>query len=215
LSKHKSGSKEIKKSIYSDGLLLWGIGLTMVAIAKIDGFFIVKYMDYKAIAVYSIIFLLTQIYTFASEAIWSIYSQKFSSGYKPNLLDFITKIAVVAFLISVFYLVTGKYILHFLFDGKYDHGAYLIMPFCIIGCLRLSYLYPSCYLIGKSSSRTLKSFLNLNILGIILKLVLLILFIKILGILGAVISGIIIWVYRNIIGYILVNIDADKSTSLS
>ncbi|MHA1381645.1 MAG: lipopolysaccharide biosynthesis protein [Candidatus Helarchaeota archaeon] len=209
--KNKSGKKKINKNIYSDGLLLWGIGMTMVAVSKIDGFFIVKYIDYKAIAVYSIIFLFTQIYVFASEAIWSIYSQKFSSGYRPNLINFIAKIAIVALLISLLYLVVGKHILHLLFNGKYDHGAYLILPFCIIGCLRLLYLYPSCYLIGKSSSSTLKSFLKLNILGTILKVIFLIFFIKMLGLLGAVISGIIIWIYRNVIGYILVIRESGKA----
>lgn len=209
--KNKSGKKKINKNIYSDGLLLWGIGMTMVAIAKIDGFFIVKYLDFKAIAVYSIIFLFTQIYVFASEAIWSIYSQKFSSGYKPNLINFISKIAVIAFLITIFYLTIGRYILHLLFNGKYDHGAYLILPFCIIGCLRLLYLYPSCYFIGKSSSNTLRSFLKLNVLGLVLNIIILIIFIKLFGLLGAVVSGIVIWVYRNVIGYALVHRDAAKA----
>jgi len=214
LKKERNGSREIENTIYFDGLLLWGIGLTLLAISKFDGFFIVKYIDYESIAEYSILFTFTQIYQFACGAIWSVYSQKFSSHYKPNLISFLSKICLIAISISLFYLLVGKPLLHILFNGKYDSSIYLLLPFCVIGCLRLAYLYPSCYLIGKSSSNTLKSFLALNIVGLILKLFFLITFIKYYGLLGAVLSGIIVLIYRNVVGYCLVTNDIRKKRDL-
>jgi len=210
LIKKKNGHKNVEKHIYSDGILLWGLGLTLIAINRFDGFFIVKFIDYKAIAVYSILLAFVQIYDFAAQAIWSVYFQKFSSQYKPNLLRFVPKIGIIAALISLFYLIIGKSLLHLLFNGKYDHGIYLLLPFCIIGCLKLLYIYPSCYLVGKSSSKMLKSFLNVNILGAVLKIVLLVLGIKYFGLLGAALSGIIVWIYRNVVGFYLITKDNER-----
>jgi len=212
--KERNGSREIENTIYFDGLLLWGIGLTFLAINKFDGFFIVKYIDYESIAEYSILFTFTHIYQFACSAIWSVYSQKFSSYYKPNLISFLSKICLIAILISLFYLLVGKPLLHILFNGKYDSSIYLLLPFCVIGCLKLIYLYPSCYLVGKSSSNTLKSFLALNIVGLILKLFFLITFIKYFGLLGAVLSTVVILIYRNVVGYCLVTNDIRKKHDL-
>lgn len=204
LKKGKNGSKIIEKKIYSDGLLLWGIALTLLAINRVDSFFIVKIIDYKAVAVYSILLAFVQIYDFATQAIWSVYSQKFSSHYKPSPASFLAKIGIVAALISLFYLIAGKPLLHLLFNGKYDNGIYLLLPLSIIGCLKLIYVYPSCYFIGMSNSKTLKHFFNFNVLGVILKVLLLILFLRYFGLLGAVFSGILIWTYRNIVGYYLI-----------
>ena len=164
--RYPNGSKPISRSIYSDGILLWGIGLTLLVIGRIDAFFIVKYLDFKAVAGYSILSAFIQIYDFATQAIYNVYSQKFSSHYKPDLKRFLSKIILIALLISVFYFIFGKPILHFIFKGKYDEFIFLLLPFCMIGCLRLIYMYPSCYFIGKSDTHTLKSFLKYNLIGV-------------------------------------------------
>lgn len=202
--KKKEGNKAIKRNIYSDGLFLWGIGLTQIAMGKVDNFFIVKYIDFSAVAEYTIIALLITLYDFVAQAIWNVYSQRFASHYKPNITRFLFKIALIASAITFFYVIFGKPILHFLFKGKYDHSIDLLIPFCISGCLRLLYLYPSCYLIGRSQSKTLNLFLRYNILGVALKIFLVNLGIIYFGLLGAVMSGILTWCYRNTVGYSLV-----------
>ena len=200
----KNGAMKINKSIYSDGFLLWGTGLTLLAIDRVDNLFIAKLIDYEAVAVYSILFTFVQIYDFAVQALWSVYAQKFSSQNKPNPLSFLPKIGIVALIISVFYLISGKPLLHFLFSGKYDDGIYLLIPFCLVGCLKLMYVYPACYLVGKSSQETLKRFLNWNILGVAAKIGLLAILIRYFDLLGVLLSSIVAWIYRNIVGYYLI-----------
>jgi O-antigen/teichoic acid export membrane protein len=189
---------------------LWGISLSIVAVNRIDNFLILKYIDYTAVAEYSIILIFVRIYDFAAQAIWSVYSQKFATDYDPNMKRFLLKIIFIAGSISIFYFILGKPLLHFLFKGKYDNAIYLLLPFCIIGCLRLIYMFPSCYLVGKSQTSTLKIFLLLNILGVILMITFLVLGIIYFGLLGAVLSGVFIWCYRNITGFFLVFKDMKK-----
>lgn len=204
LLKNKEGAKSVTNRIYFDGLLLWGFGATQLALNRFDSFFIVKYIDYQAVADYSIIFLFVSLYDFASNAIWSVYSRRFSSEYKPELKRFLLRIGVVAFTISFFYLILGKPLLHILFRGKYDNSFYLLLPCCIIGCLKLNHVYTACYFLGKAQSNTLKRVLQFNVIGVILKIIFLILGIIFFGLLGAVLSGIVAWIYRNIVGYIFV-----------
>ncbi len=78
----------------------------------------------------------------------------------------------------------------------------------------MMYIYPSCYFVGKSSTKTLKLFLNFNAVGVVLKVVLLIVLIRYFGLTGAVLSGLIIWIYRNGMGYYLVINDIRKKLVL-
>lgn len=204
LLKMKEGAKEISRTIYTDGLFLWGISLTQIAMGRVDSFFIVKYLDFKALAEYSIISLFMAIFGFVSTAIWSVYSQKFSSSYEPKISRFLSKIIMISISIFLFYVLFGKFLLHFLFKGKYDSAIYLLLPFCTIGCLQLIYLYPACYFAGKSHTKTLILSLKFNIIGIAIKIISLVLGIIYFGLLGAALSGILIWCFRNTIGYFLV-----------
>jgi len=199
----KVGTRKIERSIYSDGLLLWGLGLAVLVITRIDVLFIAKLIDFNAVAVYSIMLMFTQIYDFAYGAVGSVYTQRFSSQYVPHPINFLLKVFGIATVISSFYLLAGRPLLHFLFNGKFDDGMFLLIPFCILGCLKLTYIYPSCYFVGKSKSNSLKLFMNFEVLGIGLKAILLILGLRYFGLLGAATSGILIWIYKNITGYYL------------
>lgn len=208
ITKNCEGSQNIPKRIYFDGLLLWGIALTQLAINNIDNLLIAKFLNLTAVAEYSIIFLFATLYDFASNAIWSVYSQRFSSNYKPRLKRFLARIFLIILLLSLFYAIAGRLFLHFLFNGKYDSAFHLLLPFCIMGSLKLLHVFPACYFVGKSSSSTLKLVLRFNTFGVMLKIILLIIGIIYLGLLGAVLSGVFVWCYRNIVGYWLVMKDA-------
>jgi len=200
----KEGGKQVKKEIYLEGFLLWIITLTLLAINRVDNLFIVKYIDFKAVAVYSVLICFMQIYDFASTAIWGVYSQKFSTDYQPEIRYFLLKLLLIGLVITFFYITVGSQLLKLLFHAKYDSGAYLIPGFCLIGLLKILYIYPSCYFVGKSSVKTLKVFLYFNIAGVVGKIILLIIGLRLFGLIGGVYSGIVIWIYRNVIGYSLV-----------
>lgn len=202
--KNSQNPKPIDKNVYTDGLLLWGISLTLMVVDRADNFFLVKLLDYDAVATYCVFSYLVQLYDIAIHAIWSVYSQKFSAQYQPNIKRFLTILVSIAALISIFYFVFGAPLLHLLFKGKYDSGIELLLPFCIICCLRFLYVYPSCHFIGKSSTNVLQKLFAYNLVTVFLKPILTIALIKTSGLIGCLTSGIIIWILRNIIGYWLV-----------
>jgi len=210
LFREKSGSEVVKRNIYADGVLLWAIGLTLIAINRVDGFFIARFLNYELLALYSAVFVLVQVYDFAAQAIWSVYSQRFSDDYNARAGKFSLILIIISLAITSFYAIFGKWLLTALFKGKYDAGSHLLLPFCVIGILKVVYMYPACYLVGKSSTTSLKTFLNFNIAGVLLKIVMITILIKHYGLAGVVLSGIIVWGFRNIVGYYIVYKDKRK-----
>jgi len=197
-----NGEQTIEPSIYTDGLRLWEISLTILVLNKIDTFFIPKMLDYSELALYSMMLVIMQLYDFAKNSLWNIYSQKYSGENPPNTVDLIKLLVILSCSITLFYLFFAKVILIVLFDGKYLPSTMLVSLFCVLGVLKTLYILPSCYIIGKSSASDMKIFFRLNFVSIFLKISLLLVFCIIFGfgLEGFILSGIIAYIYRLIIG---------------
>ena len=203
--KEKNGEKQVENVIFKDGIRLWEISLTMIVMQKIDAFIIPKLLSYAELGLYSVLMLIMQLYFFASTALWNVNSQKFSQKKDLNYKLLWIEIAVISGLLTIFYLFSTKFLLNLFFEGKYQTTIKLVFLFCVYGVLKIIYVVPSSYIIGRSTTNQMRQFFIMNIFSIILKFIIIwLLCVQFsFGLYGFVISSIIAFTMRIIIGFYL------------
>ncbi len=200
LTKWKQGKQNIDKKVFFEGLTLWELNLTVVVIAQIDTFFIAKLLNYQELALFNIMIAIMQIFEFSRSALFGVYSQKFAKNNNIQIKKFIQAVGVIIILISAFYLISTKFILNILFNGKYNPSYLLVILFTIYGAINLLYVIPSCYLIGQSSKQEMRKMLGLNIVSIIIKVIAIFMLIS-LKLEGFLIASIIGQGFRTVAGF--------------
>ena len=199
----KEGGERIEKSVFSEGITLWELSLSVIVLTSIDAFFIAKILDYRELALYSVMIAVMQIYEFSRISLFQVYSQKFSRSKNINIPEFVSLLAVVAVMVTLFYLFSTKFIVRILFGGKYDASFALVVLFCCYGVMNLMYVLPSCYLVGQSSKKEMHYMLGVNILSIVIKVVL-IFALKSYALSGFLVAGIVSQFFRTGAGYVMV-----------
>ena len=91
----------------------------------------------------------------------------------------------------------------FLYEGRYDEGAYLILPFALSGVAKLFYSVPSSVIGGRLPRPALRQFLWFNLAAVVVNIVLDIIMIRAMGLMGAAIATAIAWSLRLAGGYII------------
>jgi len=188
--KWNEGELIIKNENLMQGLALWELSLSVIVLSNINAFFIVKILDYKELALYSIIGMVMIVYDFAIEALFSVYSQKYAEVKKPDSIQLIKVVILITSGLSIFYLVSTQFILQILFAGKYNTSIILIGLFCINNSLNLLYVIPSCFFVGQGRKIELRKMMIINIISIIVRLSLIFIFAE-YGLSGFLIASII------------------------
>jgi len=122
---------------------------------------------------------------------------------KRALIFIIIKNLIIGLLISLFFVVFGKSLLSFVYAQKYDEYLNLIPFISIIGCTKMMDIIPSSIIGGISSRSTLKRYVLFNISLTTLFIPVSILSIHNFGLMGAVLSIIILYTLRSLFGFVL------------
>ena len=102
---------KVGKKIFTEGLALWELSLSVIVFFSIDAIFIPKILSYEALGLYSIITTVMQIYNFANTSLFNIYSQRFSKTKNNNVSGLFKLILLIIISITLFYLLFTNFIL--------------------------------------------------------------------------------------------------------
>lgn len=199
-----NGEKVVDNSIFKDGIRLWEISMTMVVIERVNTFFMPKLLGYENLALYSVLIAIMQIYEFSRISLFNVYSQKFAKGERISRKKLFFLLAGIATLISVFYLLFTNILLHILFNGKYVASMGLVVLFCLLGSIKIMYVFPACFLVGSSNSSQLKTFFRFNLAGALIQITAIIMFGR-FGLWMFVVIGCVAFIYRSFVGMFLLN----------
>lgn len=208
LVKWEEGPQKIKKESFYEGLSLWELSLSVLVLTNIDSFFIVKILDYKELALYSIIGSIMIVYEFAREAVFSVYTKKYAERKNQDSNKIFKIVVLVSIFLFFFYLISTNFILQLLFNGKYHSSILLLVLFCIYSTLNLLYVIPSCYFVGQGARIQLRIMMVINIISIVLKISMIFIFSK-FGLQGFVFASIIAQGFRVAGGYYIAFIRKD------
>jgi len=211
----KSGSKEIPKHVETTGIFLWCIGLSFLILTQMDNLFVSKMLGNEFLASYAVLFTFTSLYAIASQAMWSVFLTDFAKRDKVNIKRILLYFLIISTVLTVFYLLFGDILIRFIFNDKYNDIIPFIPYFCIIGVCRIFYTLPASLVGGRSNDKVVKSFFYVTLFGVGLNFILNYFLIIKIGLLGAIVSTIIVWIIRIVFGYALTlkNIDNKIKTS--
>jgi len=194
IKKIDSGIKQLPSSIFKDGLIFFGILVTIIVMLNANQLFIAKMVSYESLAVYTVTLSVMRVFELTVNALYYVFVPSFNNGKPVKVLKTFIFLIAVGLLIGGFYLLAGKSIIHFLFQGKYDQGARLIPFFVGIGICRIIYIFPASIAGGKASQRNLRRFFYGNCLAAGFGLVLNYIFILKWGLEGAALATLYSWV---------------------
>jgi O-antigen/teichoic acid export membrane protein len=191
----------VPPSVMREGFFLLGLGLSYSLMISLDKLVIGKFLPYADLAVYATVFAVTKGFDFLFHSINYVLMPRVNTMERVSLRRLNTPIAALAAVVLVLYLLFGDDAVHILYAGKYDLGAYLILPFALSGVIKLFYSVPSSVIGGRLPRSALKQFLWLNTAGIVVNVILDIVLIRSHGLLGVAVATAIAWGLRLAGGY--------------
>ncbi len=199
----RSGEKQVPRSVVRDGLFLLGLNISFALMVSVDKLIIGKMLPYAELAVYASIFAVMRGFDFLFYSISYVLMPRVNVLRKVRLRQYNLLIAGLAGVVTVAYLLLGNDIVSFLYEGRYDEGACLILPFALSGVAKLFYSVPSSVIGGRLPRPALKQFLWFNLGAVAMNVVLDIIMIRAMGLMGAAIASAIAWSLRLAGGYII------------
>ena len=199
------GERRVPRGVIRNGFFFLGISVSLSVMMAMDKLLIGKLMPMSELAVYATVFSVMKGFDFLFYSLSFVLMPRAAVVERLSLKRLNLLIAAVAVAVTALYLGFGRPIIHFLFDGKYDAGAYLILPFALSGVLKLFYSVPSSVIGGRLPRSALKEFLWYNLAGIALNVALDIVLILRMGLMGAAIATAIAWALRLAGGYVVVS----------
>ena len=200
---------EVPRSVIRRGFFFLGLSASLSIMMALDKLVIGKMMTYADLAVYATIFAVTRGFDFLFYSISYVLMPRVNSVERVPLARYNLSLAGLAAVVTAAYLTVGDEIVHLLFDGRYDQGAYLILPFALCGVAQLFYSGPSGVIGATLPERALRQFLWFNLGGVAVNVVLDIALILRIGLLGAAIATAIAWALRLVGGYLIIWINRD------
>jgi O-antigen/teichoic acid export membrane protein len=195
------GSRTIPRSVVGEGFLFFGLSLSFSIMTGADKLVIGRMMALEDLAVYATVFAVMRAFDFIFYSIGYVLMPRVNALGRVPLARLNAWISAIAIVVGGAYLLFGDEAIHLLYDGKYDVGAYLILPFALSGVLKLFYSVPSSVIGGRLPRTALRAFLWFNLGGMVLNVVLDILLIRSMGLLGAAVATAIAWAVRLAGGY--------------
>jgi O-antigen/teichoic acid export membrane protein len=197
----ESGARALPEFLWKDGLLLWGSDLSLLVIYAVDKLFIPKLVGYEALGEYFAIFAITRAFDLVLRSLELVLFPHLKRSTQVRLLRLIGWVLGIGFVLSALYVLFGDFLVAMLYQGKYDNSTFLIPFFCVLGIVRLLHVIPYSIIGSLLAQKRLQQMLYINALTILLCLVLSFLMIKHYGLIGAVVSNIIIWIIKTASGF--------------
>ena len=194
----------IPNAVIRRGLFFLGLSASLSIMVALDKLVIGKLMTYADLAVYATIFAIMKGYDFLFYSISYVLMPRVNAVERVPLRDYNISLAVLAAVVTGAYMLFGKEIVHLLFDGQYDQGTFLILPFALCGVAKLFYSVPSSVVGARLPERALRQFLWFNLGGVVVNVLLDIVMIQRIGLLGAAIATAIAWLLRLTGGYVVI-----------
>ena len=191
--KIKSGKKALPSSIFKEGLIFFGILVTITIMLNANQLFIAKMVSYESLAVYTVTLSIMRVFELAVNALYYVFVPSLNNDKPIETGKIFAFLVTIGLLIGSFYFVAGKSMIHFLFQGKYDQGAELIPFFVGIGICRMLYIFPASIAGGRASKKSLRRFFYANCLAAIFGIILNYFFILRMGIKGAALATMYTW----------------------
>jgi O-antigen/teichoic acid export membrane protein len=200
----RTGGKLVPRSVMREGLFLLGLNISFALMVSVDKLIIAKMLPYAELAVYASIFTVMRGFDFLFYSISYVLMPRVNVLQKVRLRQYNLLIAGLAGAVTVAYLILGDDVVSFLYEGRYDEGAFLILPFALSGIAKLFYSVPSSVIGGRLPRPALKQFLWFNLAAVVVNIVLDIIMIRAMGLMGAAIATAIAWGLRLAGGYVII-----------
>jgi len=204
LKKIPAGLEPVPRHLPKDGLLFFGIAITIIIMLNANLLFIAKMLSYKDVAIYAIILSVMKIFEISVRALYYIFVPYLNTDKPIEVFKIISFLITVAICISIFYILAGRTLIHFLFKGQYDEGFYLLPYFIGIGIFRTLYVLPSSIAGGRAKSETLKRFFYFNCIGAFISIILNYVFILKWQLTGAALATLCTWAIMTCLGFFVV-----------
>lgn len=203
----RGGSRPVPRSVLKEGLLFFGLSVSFSAMIAMDKLVIAKMMDLSDLAVYATIFTIMKGFDFIFYSVSYVLMPRVNDVARVRLSRLNWQMAVVALAVALGYLLFGRWGVHALYEGRYDAGVYLIVPFALSGVMKLFYSIPSSIIGGRLPSSALRQFLWFNLAGMAVNVALDIALIRSMGLMGAAVATAIAWALRLVGGYAIVAVN--------
>lgn len=167
-----SGLEPVPRHLPKDGLLFFGIITTIIIMFNANQLFIAKMLSYKDVAIYAVILSVMRIFDLSVRALYYVFVPYLNTDKPIESFKIISFLIAIALAISIFYLLLGKSLIHFLFKGRYDEGVYLLPYFIGVGIFRILQTLPAGIVGGRAKGETLKRFFYFNCIGALLSIIL-------------------------------------------
>lgn len=162
------GKMPIPPNVWKNGFYYFGLGISIVFIIQGGNLFIGKMLTYKDLAVFAIISSIMRLFEFAQDSLYHVLVPYLNKINRSSVSRIFVKISAIAIFIALFYLLSSKYIIHFLFKGLYDEGTYLVPLLIGTGLIRTLFVLPASIVGGIGSDSALRNqfYLMLSAAGI-------------------------------------------------
>ena len=199
----RTGGKPVPRSVAREGLFLLGLNISFALMVSVDKLIIGKMLSPISNDLEGEDFAVMRGFDFLFYSISYVLMPRVNVLRKLRLRQYNLLIAGLAGVVTVAYLLLGDGVVSFLYEGRYDEGAYLILPFALSGVAKLFYSVPSSVIGGRLPRPALKQFLWFNLGAVVVNIVLDIIMIRAMGLMGAAIATAVAWTLRLAGGYII------------
>lgn len=201
------GNKDFPAALWKDGALFLGTHLSLLVIVSIDRLLIPKLVSFEALGLYFAISAVMRLFELAVQSIEFVLLPDIHRLTKERILVISMITLGAGLLLVAFYWATGPYLVSLVYNGRYDHGIFLIPFFSAIGAASFIYVIPYTIISGRLPSKCLRHLLLGNTVAMIINVVLALVLISKFGLVGAAWATIIVWVLRIAIALIIIRLE--------
>lgn len=200
-----NGYKNLNKADYKDGLVIMCSDISMLVIMSVDKLFLGRLVDLERVGEYFAIFAVTRIFEIAQHSIDFVLIPHSNRATSIDYKNIFYKVLGIGSAISLFYIVFGKPIIHFLYSGKYDSSMNLIPYFCVLCMLQLLHVVPASIIKGRLAAKALKVMTVYDSILMILSVFATYYLILVWGMVGALVAASSIWFLRTLAAYFVLS----------
>jgi len=198
------GQENVPSEYYKSGLVLFASQAAVTIMTSFDRLIIPNFLGYEALGLYAACLVPVQAFNILGRASKYVWVPEFGRQQKIRFKRIVAGLALVTFLLLLVFLFGAKFILHILYAGKYDYGAYLLQLLALVGALRLMYNLSASLTVGRLDRFALNWHTRINVISMLFYIGLLYVMVKNLGVTGAALSLLIMTLLRMIASYTLV-----------
>ena len=193
LKKIPNGTDPIPRSVFKNGLYYFGMGLAILFMLQTGNLVIGKFLSYADLAVYSVNASIMRLFEFIQDSSYYVLAPHLNQAKNFSSKKIFSVLFFLGLVSALLYLAFAKQLVHFLFGGLYDEGAYLIPFFIGIGFIRTLFVLPASIIGAKSSEAILKNQVLITSAAAALNLVLAVIFIHTWQLKGIAAANLISW----------------------